>query len=139
MNKQHQLAKLTAMRNRRTLGDRNSWVYRTKLRKNRYIPFNIQKLMLAEVHIGQRLELNSVVIYDEIHPVKIIGGFNEQQVIVQFLDRIDTPICRVSTRKLWSGVAVEPRYTQFEKDLQEVFGEDFQQPEPVNTFEEEWW
>ena len=95
--------------------------------------------MRAETLIGQRLELTSVVIYDEIHPVKIIGGFNDQQVIVQFLDRIDTPICRVSTRKLWSGVAVEPRYTQFEKDLQEVFGEDFQQPEPVNTFEEEWW
>ena len=138
MNRQQQLAKLTAMRNRRVLGDRNSWVYRTKLRKNRYIPFNINGLMLAEELIGQRLELNSVVIYDEIHPVKIMGGFNDQQVIVQFLDRIDTPICRVSTRKLWSGVPLKPRLTEFEKDLQEVFGEQFQDTAPVNAFEEEW-
>lgn len=113
--------------------------YRRKQAEHYHIPLNLSDLLIASVLTKQRLRLGDVVIYDEVRPVKILAAVNYRYIVVQFLDRIDTPISRVDSRKLWSGIPYEPQYTQDEVQMQEIFGDFIQQAEPTNAFEDGWW
>lgn len=127
-----------ALEKRRTLVTQ-SLAYRRKQAEHYHIPLNLSDLLIASMLTKQRLRLGEVVIYDEVRPVKILAAVNYRYIVVQFLDRIDTPISRVDSRKLWSGIPYEPQYTKDEVQMQEVFGDFIQQAEPTNAFEDGWW
>lgn len=119
----------------------NSLAYRRMLKKHKYIPLSLSMLKDAGRFVNQTFNVGEVVIYQEIRPVKIIAGFSPTFVIVQFLDRPDTPIARVDSRHLYSGVPFELPLSQHEISMKESFGDFLEEAEqaPTNAFEDGWW
>lgn len=134
-----QLLKFLKRRTKKTF--KSSQAYHGLRRRHYYLTPNFMMLKKASWRCGQNLEIGTVVIYRETRPVKILAGFSSSFVYVQFLDRIDTPVARVDSKQLYSGIPYSGIPSEDELVMEEAFGDFLEQAEqePTNAFEEGWW
>lgn len=55
-------------------------------------------LQRASQRFNQNFQIGHFAIYDKTRPVKILNALTRELLVVQFYDRLDTPICSVWAR-----------------------------------------